>query len=237
MKTIFVIPTYNERDSLPRVAEAVLALPEKVDLLVVDDGSPDGTGGVADRLATGNPGRISVLHRPARAGLGSAYRDGFRWGLGRGYGAIGEMDADGSHDPSDIPHLLATVCGGADLAIGSRRVSGGRIVGWNARRHLMSWGAATATRLLLGLKTRDVTAGFRLYRSSLVSELLETGISANGYAFQEETLYLCERLGAKIAEVPVTFRDRKAGVSKLRWRDIAELTATIRRLKDNSGRH
>jgi glycosyltransferase involved in cell wall biosynthesis len=230
MKTLVVIPTYNERENLAGLVEHILALPVSVDVLVVDDNSPDGTGQLADQLAADRPNRVFVLHRPSKNGLGTAYFDGFQWGLKHRYDALCEMDADGSHDPADLPDLIGAVEDGADLAIGSRRVRGGRIVGWNAWRHLMSWGANTISRLLLRLKTKDVTAGFRCIRADLIRRVLTAVPAAGGYAFQEESLFMFERSGARIFETPVVFVDRRKGSSKLGRQEIKEFFQTIVRL-------
>lgn len=227
-----IIPTYNEKDNLELVVSGIFELGlADLSILVVDDGSPDGTGAVADRLSDRYPGKLHVLHREGKLGLGTAYLEGFRFGIARGFEALCEMDADGSHEPAALRDLVAAVSGGADVAIGSRRVPGGRIVGWGPHRHLMSWGAMTLSRLALGLKTRDVTAGFRCYRARVVEELLRRPISSNGYAFQEETIFYCEKLGFRIAEIPVTFRDRVRGGSKLSKKEIIAFFTTIRRLR------
>lgn len=226
MRTLVVIPTYNEKENLEPLVERLLALPgPRVDALIVDDASPDGTGEVAESLERHHYGRVSVLHREEKSGLGSAYLDGFGWALGRGYDAVCQMDADGSHDPADLPRLVKEVEGGADMAIGSRRVKGGRIEGWTAYRYLMSTMAAMLTRQALGLKTRDVTAGFRCLSRRAVELLLRSGIEAMGYAFQEESLAAIERAGMKVVEVPVVFRNRTKGSSKL---DFTEAKAFLR---------
>ena len=230
MKVLVAIPTYNERENLTELVERLLGLPVLVDILIVDDNSPDGTGQLADRLAADRPEQVFVIHRPAKSGLGTAYLDGFRWGLERGYQALCQMDADGSHNPADLPRLIGALENGSDLAIGSRRVRGGRIVGWNAWRHLMSWGANTISRLLLRLKTKDVTAGFRCLRADLVRRLLQAAPAAGGYAFQEETLFLAERGGARVIELPVVFVDRRQGASKLGQQEIKEFFRTVIKL-------
>ncbi len=226
MKTLVVTPTYNERENLETL---VASLPD-VSLLIVDDASPDGTGELADMLAAAHPDCVHVLHREKKLGLGSAYLAGFRYGIDHGFEAICEMDADGSHDPSAL-QLLMNAARDADVAIGSRRVRGGKIIGWGAHRHLMSHGAMFFARYVLGLRTRDVTSGFRLYRASAVRALLAQNIQSNGYAFQEETLFYCEKLGFRVCEVPVTFTDRIHGRSKLSWKEIIEFFVTIERLR------
>jgi dolichol-phosphate mannosyltransferase len=230
MRTLVVIPTYNERENVETAVAGVVAQPGSFDVLVVDDGSPDGTGDIADRLAAASGGRVAVLHRSGKLGLGTAYLAGFRHALERGYDAVCEMDADGSHDPAMLPKLGAAVEGGAGLAIGSRRVPGGKVLGWGAHRHLMSGGAMLASRLALGLRTRDVTAGFRCYRADVAAMLLQRDIRSNGYAFQEETLFYVERFGVKISELPIVFRDRQLGGSKLSGRDVTQFFATLARL-------
>lgn len=231
MKTLVIIPTYNEKDNLPRAAAGVLARGDEYDVLIVDDLSPDGTGAVADSLAAAHPGRVFVRHRPAKSGLGSAYLEGFRFGRERGYEALCEMDADGSHDPADLPRLLAAVRGGAGLAIGSRRVRGGKITGWGLKRHLLSWGAGTLTRLMLGVKARDATAGYRCYSAAAADAVLAAPVMSRGYSFQEETLFYVERAGFRVVEVPVVFRDRERGGSKLDWREITASLGHLWRLR------
>lgn len=229
-QALVIVPTFNERENIETVVDGLMEI-AGISVLIVDDGSPDGTGEIADRLTVANPGRVHVLHRAEKQGLGSAYMDGFRFGLDRGFGYMFEMDADGSHDPIDVPRLLEEARNGHDVVIGSRRIKGGKVVGWGPHRHLMSFGAMTLARMSLGLKTKDVTAGFRCYRAHVVSTLCGAGIDSNGYAFQEETIYLCERRGYRIKEIPIIFRDRERGVSKLSGKDIVEFFSTIFRLR------
>ncbi len=226
-----VVPTYNERNNLAELVERVLAQPIKVFLLVVDDNSPDGTGQLADELAQKYKGRMLVLHRPGKQGLGSAYRQGFAYCINRGAQVVGEMDADLSHIPEDLPKLWEKIKQGAQVVIGSRRVEGGKIIGWGVWRHFTSWGANTFSRLILGLKTRDVTAGFRLYEVEALEKIPWRAITSNGYAWQEEIIFLLEKSGARIAEVPVVFNDRSQGKSKLKGKDIFEFFKTIFRLR------
>jgi 2-polyprenyl-3-methyl-5-hydroxy-6-metoxy-1,4-benzoquinol methylase len=232
MRTLVVMPTYNELESLAKTVSGIFSLgKDDIDILIVDDASPDGTGDLADRLSRDNPGRVSVLHRTGKLGLGSAYLEGFRLGLDRGYGAVCEMDADSSHDPASLPSLIDPVASGsADVTLGSRHVRGGRIIGWGPHRHLMSNGAILLSRLALGLKTRDVTTGFRCYSAKAAGALLDLGIRSNGYAFQEETVFYCEKLGFVVREIPIVFRDRVKGKSKLSRREVVQFFATIRRL-------
>jgi glycosyltransferase involved in cell wall biosynthesis len=228
MKTLVVIPTYNEKENLENIVERVLGLGVSgLAILVVDDASPDGTGAAADRLVERHPGQVSVLHRQGKLGLGSAYIDGFRLGLERGFEAVCEMDADGSHEPASLKELIAAVESGHDVAIGSRRVPGGRTEGWGAHRNLMSRAAMSLTRLALGLKTHDVTAGFRCFSAAALRELLKLPIRSSGYAFQEEMIFYCERLGLRIKEIPIVFRDRKLGRSKLTSAEVRKFFTII----------
>jgi len=226
-----IIPTYNERANLDELLARLFKLDLPLAILVVDDNSPDGTGELADELSRFYRGKLFVLHRAGKQGLGTAYRQGFAYALGHGATVVGEMDADLSHLPEDLPRLWEQILKGADVAIGSRRVKGGKIEGWGPWRHLMSWGATIVSRVVLGLKTKDVTAGFRLYKTAALERVPWRQVESNGYAWQEEIIYLLERSGAKIAEVPVVFNDRSQGKSKLRTKDIVEFFSTIRRLQ------
>lgn len=229
MRTLVVVPTYNERTTVSTVADRLFAAvgDADVDLLVVDDDSPDGTGVVADELATGNV-RVQVLHRARKSGLGSAYLDGFRWALARGYDAVGEMDADLSHDPADVPRLLAALRG-ADLVIGSRYVADGAVVAWPAHRRSLSRGGNAYVRIVTGMPVADATAGFRLYRRTLLERIGLDDVRAEGYAFQLDMALRAWRGGYRIVEVPITFTERTEGASKMSraivlealWRVIA----------------
>jgi dolichol-phosphate mannosyltransferase len=210
-----VLPTYNERENLEPVADAILAALPEASLLVVDDRSPDGTGELADTLAAREP-RVSVLHRPGKEGLGAAYRDAFRWVLERPDArAVVQMDADFSHDPAALPRLLAPLMGGADLALGTRYMPGGGTVGWPWHRKLVSRGGTLYARLVLLLPYRDLTGGFKAWRRELLEavRLRETG--GSGYGFQIETTWWAHRRRARIVEVPIVFRERVAGASKM----------------------
>lgn len=230
MKTTIIIPTYNEKENITPLAEKIFALSvPNLEILFVDDNSPDNTALEIKKLQTRFP--VRLLERPRKLGLGSAYILGFENALQSGADFIFEMDADFSHDPSDIPRLILSCQNGADLSIGSRRVTGGKIIGWNLRRHFTSWAAMLFARLFLGLKTQDITAGFRCYKKETLEKINLRDIHSNGYAFQEETLWRVERAGLKIQEVPVTFTDRKQGKSKLSGRDIVEFFITIIRLR------
>ena len=207
-----VVPTFNERENLPDIADAVVAHGYR--LLVVDDSSPDGTGEIADKLSAENP-LIDVLHRQVKEGLGPAYADGFDKAMAAGAGVVIEMDADFSHDPADLPRLVATVESGADLAIGSRYVPGGATPDWPALRQAISRGGNWYARLMLGISVRDATAGFRAFRSSALRELPYRAAEASGYGFQVEMAWRASEAGLRIVEVPITFRDRTRGKSKM----------------------
>lgn len=212
-----VLPTYNEADNLPAIVAALLDLPHPaLQIVVVDDASPDGTGQVADRLARRHPGRIHVLHRQNNRGLGRAYIDGFRFAVSQGADYIVQMDADFSHDPEDVLRLLEAVHN-ADVAVGSRYVEGGSLDRhWNWWRRFLSWWAnAVYTRLFLGVSTRDATAGFKCWRRETLQGINLDCIHSNGYVFQVEMAYVAEHLGYRIVEVPIHFEDRRVGHSKM----------------------
>lgn len=212
MKTLVIMPTYNELASLESSVLAVLAAAE-VDILVVDDGSPDGTGALADDLALQHE-RVNVLHRTQKAGLGAAYLAGFAWAFERGYETLVEMDADGSHRAEDLPKLLAKA-NEADLVIGSRWVSGGAVVNWPWYRRAISKGGTRYADLMLGSKIKDMTAGFRAYDAAFLKSLDLAGVAARGYAFQVEMAWRTQRAGGRVIEVPIVFVERVEGVSKM----------------------
>lgn len=215
-RTLFVIPTYNEALNVPRLAEPLDAVRKKLDfdLLFVDDDSPDGTAGHVEQLRRTRPW-IHLMQRPRRQGLGSAYRDGFRWGLSRGYDRVGEMDADLSHDPAAIPDIAGSIDRGAALALGSRYVPGGSVEGWPISRRALSRGANIFARTLLRLSIHDVTCGFRLYTAPAARHVLETGTLCDGYGFQVEATVSLVRGGFRVDEVPIHFTDRTLGSSKM----------------------
>ena len=217
-RVLVIVPTYNERDNLPMIARRLRAAVPEAHLLVADDNSPDGTGEIADELAAQDD-HIHVLHRPGKQGLGAAYIAGFRWGLAEGFDVLVEMDADGSHRPEELPKLLDAVANGADLAIGSRWVPGGKVVNWPLSRELLSRGANTYVRFMLGLPVRDSTAGFRAYRAATLEKIGLDDVQSQGYCFQVDLTLRTVRSGLRVTEVPITFVDRTIGSSKMS-RDI-----------------
>lgn len=227
MTSLCVIPTFNEAQTIEPVARAVLAAVDDLELLVVDDSSPDGTGEIVAALAATQP-RLHLLRRPVKDGLGGAYRAGFGWGLGRDYDTFVEMDADFSHDPADLPALLLAAAD-ADLVIGSRYTHGGTTVGWSRLRQLISRSGNAYARQALGLPVGDATAGFRVFRRAVLEDLPVTTLTSSGYCFQIETAYLAWRRGFRLAEIPVTFRERQAGSSKMSSRIVAEALLQVTR--------
>lgn len=216
-----IVPTYNERANLEQIAARLRTAVPDADLLVVDDNSPDGTGAAADKLAAGDS-RIHVLHRPAKAGLGSAYIAGFRWALERGYGVLVEIDADGSHQPQELPALLAALEAGADLVIGSRYVPGGTVLNWPKSREVLSRGGNTYARLMLGIKVRDATGGYRAFRATALRRVGLDEVESQGYCFQIDLALRVIRAGLTVVEVPITFVERTQGASKMSRAVVAE---------------
>ncbi|GAA2877528.1 polyprenol monophosphomannose synthase [Streptosporangium fragile] len=220
-RVLVIVPTYNERENLPVIIRRLREAVPEAHLLVADDDSPDGTGEVADELAAGD-GHVHVLHRPGKQGLGAAYIAGFHWGLAEGYGVLVEMDADGSHQPEELPKLLDALADGADLAIGSRYVPGGKVVNWPASREFLSRGANVYTRMMLGLPVRDATAGFRAYRAATLEKVGLDDVQSQGYCFQVDLTLRTARNGLRVTEVPITFVERVAGASKMSRSIMAE---------------
>ena len=212
-RVLMVVPTYNERDNLEWIVARVRAAAPQVDVLVVDDGSPDGTGEVADKLAADDP-QVTVLHRDEKAGLGAAYLHGFRVALERGYDVVGEMDADGSHQPEQLSALLDALRH-ADLVIGSRWVRGGSVVNWPLSRKVLSVGGNLYARLLLGIPLRDVTAGYRLFRRTTLEAIDLRSVESAGYIFQTDLAFRTLRAGLRVVEVPIEFVERVRGESKM----------------------
>ena len=213
MRTLVLMPTYNEAEVIKESIDHLLNSVEDIDLLVIDDNSPDGTGQIADQLA-GENHRVSVLHRERKQGLGEAYVAGFNWALAQGYELLVQMDSDGSHRPEDLPRLLAAAPG-ADLVIGSRWIAGGEVRNWPAIRQLISRFGNRYASAMLGSKVKDMTAGFRVYRAELLKQLPLSETQAHGYGFQVEMTYNSEKLGARVVEVPITFVERESGKSKM----------------------
>jgi dolichol-phosphate mannosyltransferase len=229
--TWVVLPTYEEAENLPGIASAILAALPGATLLVVDDGSPDGTGEIADRMAAENP-RVRVRHRPAKAGLGRAYLDGFRVALDAGAISLVQMDADWSHDPAVLPALIAPIdAGRADLVIGSRYVRGGAVRDWGLGRRLVSRLGSIFARTVLSLRPHDLTGGFKAWRAETLAAIPFDGVHAGGYVFQIEMTYRASRGGARVTEVPITFQDRRVGRSKMSRRIIVEALLVVVRLR------
>jgi dolichol-phosphate mannosyltransferase len=245
-RVLMVVPTYNERDNLQWIVARVRAATPQVDVLVVDDGSPDGTGALADAMAAADP-QVTVLHRAEKAGLGAAYLHGFRVALERGYDVIGEMDADGSHQPEQLPTLLDALRD-ADLVIGSRWVRGGSVVNWPVSRKVLSVGGNVYARVLLGIPVRDVTAGYRLFRRTTLEAIDLGSVQSAGYIFQTDLAFRAIRAGLRVVEVPIEFVERVRGESKMspdvaseslrrittwglreRWRQVVDVLSRKRR--------
>jgi len=225
---LVVLPTYNEIENLEKVVDGVRKLGH--DVLIVDDASPDGTGALADRLAAADPA-VRVMHRPSKLGLGSAYEDAFRQGLADGAQLFVEMDADGSHLAANLDGIVAAARTSGGLAIGSRYVRGGSIVGWPVHRYLLSWAANIYCRVLLWLPTHDCTSGFRCYTRNLVAEIGLDEVVSQGYSFQIEMVHRARRLGFPVVEVPIRFEDRVAGASKVSRGEVRRALWTVLRLR------
>jgi dolichol-phosphate mannosyltransferase len=230
-----ILPTYDEAENIEAMVVAagdVLAADGDgaYKILVVDDGSPDGTGEIADRLA-GERSQVEVLHRAEKNGIGPAYLAGFRYALDHGADYVMEMDCDFSHDPADLARLLAAVRSGADLALGSRYVSGGGVRDWGLMRRLISQGGSTYARLVLGLRLRDLTGGFKCFKREVLETIHFDSVRSHGYAFQVELTYRAVRAGFEVVEVPIVFKDRELGQSKMSWRIAAEAMWLVPRLR------
>lgn len=226
VRILVVLPTYQEAENIAEVLARIRAAVPAAEVLVVDDGSPDGTAELAEAEGAAH-GRVEVLRRTVKSGLGSAYRAGFTVGLERGYDVLVEIDADLSHDPAALPDLLAAVDAGADLAIGSRYIAGGEIPDWPTSRRLLSrWGNRYAG-FVLGMRVRDCTAGYRAYRAEALRHIDLTAVEADGYGFQIEMAYAVQRSGGTIVEVPITFRDRVRGTSKMSGHIVVEAMTLV----------
>lgn len=229
-RSLVIIPTYNERENLPRIVPQVLSQDPSLEVLVVDDGSPDGTGALADELAT-KDSRVHVLHRAGKQGLGTAYLAGFRWGLEHGYDHLFEMDADFSHDPAHIPQFLAAIAD-ADLVLGSRYLHGRvTVVNWPMGRLLLSYFANIYARVVTGLPVADATGGFKCFRREVLEALELDKVESNGYAFQIEMSFRAWKRGFRIGEIPIMFVDRDIGESKMSKRIVREAVWRVWRLR------
>ena len=221
-RTLVIIPTFNERENLPLIVGRVHKARPDVHILIVDDGSPDGTGELADELALADTDRVHVMHRSSKGGLGAAYLAGFAWGLNREYSVLVEMDADGSHPPEQLHRLLDAVDRGADLAIGSRYVPGGEVRNWPRRRMVLSRTANGYSRILLGVDIHDITAGYRAYRREVLEKIDLAAVDSKGYCFQIDLTWRTINNGFIVVEVPITFTEREFGQSKMSGSNIRE---------------
>lgn len=224
---LVIIPTYNERENIVPLVQRVLATGAAADILIVDDSSPDGTGAIADGLAGAHP-EVHVLHRTEKSGLGAAYLEGFSWGLDRGYDALVEMDADGSHHPEYLPGMLALLSDN-DLVLGSRWVPGGRVENWPLRRELLSRGGSWYTRGALGIRVADTTGGYRAFRASALRALDLAKVESHGYCFQVDLLWRALQRGLRVVETPITFTERVHGVSKMSGSIVRESLVKVTR--------
>jgi dolichol-phosphate mannosyltransferase len=215
-----IIPTYNEAENVEQIVARLRRAVPDADVLIADDNSPDGTGEIADKLAKTDD-HVHVLHRPGKQGLGAAYLAGFGWALDGGYGAVVEMDADGSHDPADLPALLAAL-EDADLVVGSRWVEGGEVRNWPRSREVLSRGGNAYARIMLGLSVHDATGGYRAYRAATLQDVALHSVRSQGYCFQIDLTLRAVRAGKKVVEVPITFTERTAGSSKMSRAIVAE---------------
>jgi dolichol-phosphate mannosyltransferase len=227
---VVIVPTYNERENIGRIVESVLAQDERLDILVVDDGSPDGTGALVDELAAVQP-RVNVIHRERKLGLGTAYVAGFRWALSRGYAFVFEMDADFSHDPNHLPSFLAEI-ENADLVLGSRYRNGKvTVVNWPISRLMLSYSANVYARYVTGLQLWDSTGGFKCFRRHVLEAIDLGAVRSNGYAFQIEMSFRAWKKGFRIVEIPIVFTDRSEGESKMSGRIVREAIWMVWRLR------
>ncbi len=227
---LIVTPTYNERYNLPLFVRAVLEVVPGAHVLVVDDGSPDGTGEIADELARKDP-RVRVMHRPRKMGLGTAYVQAFERGLEEGYRYFFEMDADLSHDPNYLPAFFEAFARGADVVVGSRNIPGGGVEGWGLGRHVLSKGGSLYSRMILGVKVKDLTTGYKAFRREALLAIDLPSIRSNGYSFQIETTFRALCAGMRVEEVPIVFVDRRAGESKMSRRIFMEAVSMVWKLR------
>jgi dolichol-phosphate mannosyltransferase len=231
LRSVIILPTYNERENIESIVSAILEQSDDFEVLVVDDGSPDGTGQIADALSAADP-RVQVMHRTEKLGLGTAYIAGFEWALAREYAYIFEMDADFSHDPADLVRLRAPlVAGEADASVGSRWVAGGGTRNWSFLRTFISRGGSLYSRVILGVPVHDLTSGFKCFSRRVLENLDLASVHSNGYAFQVEMNYRCYRRGFRVREVPIVFVDRRVGKSKMGSHIVTEAMMVVLRLR------
>ena len=234
-RVLVITPTYNERDNLVAVTQALFAAVPRAHLLVVDDASPDGTGALADELAARDP-RVRVLHRSGKLGLGTAYVAGFQRALDEGYDVAVELDADLSHDPAYLPVFLGAIEAGADVVVGSRNIPGGGVEGWGPGRHVLSKGGSLYSRTILGVGVQDLTTGYKAYTRDALAALDVTTLRSTGYSFQIETTYRALRKGLRVVEIPIVFVDRRVGQSKMSRKIFAEAVLEVWRLRLEAAR-
>jgi dolichol-phosphate mannosyltransferase len=229
-RVLVITPTYNERENLHAFLDALFAVAPQVDVLIVDDNSPDGTGGIADEVAARDP-RVHVRHRAGKLGLGTAYLEGFQWALDQGYDVVFEMDTDLSHDPRYVPEFIRAIEAGADVVVGSRNIPGGGVEGWGPGRHFVSKGGSVYARTILGLDVRDLTSGYKAFTRDALQRIDLGGVKSNGYSFQIELTYRAVLRGMRVAEVPILFVDRRAGASKMSRKIFAEAVVMVWKLR------
>ncbi len=229
MKALVIIPTYKERENLTELLRQIFAQNLPLEVLIVDDNSPDGTGAVADQLAAADP-RVHVMHRPGKMGLGSAYVAGFRYALERGYDAVFEMDADFSHNPDSLPQFLREL-ENADLVVGSRYLHGVTVVNWPLKRLILSYGANVYSRIITGIPIKDLTGGFKCFRRQVLEAIDLNRVKSDGYGFQIEINFKAWRKGFRIKEIPILFVDRRAGESKMNQKIVWEAAWMVWRLR------
>lgn len=229
-RTLIIIPTYNEKNTLPVIIDAVFDVNSEVHILVVDDASPDGTGQLADEIAASNE-RVHVLHRSGKLGLGTAYVEGFKYALSRDYDVVVEMDADMSHDPRYLADLLEAIADGADVAVGSRNIKGGGVEGWGIGRQVLSKGGSLYSRTILGAPIRDLTTGYKAFTRKALEAIDIDSIRSNGYSFQIETTYRALQKGLRVVEVPIIFVDRRVGQSKMSKKIFVEAVTMVWKLR------
>jgi len=229
-RVLVITPTYNERENLHAFLDALFAVAPQVDVLIVDDNSPDGTGVLADEVAARDP-RVHVRHRAGKLGLGTAYLEGFEWALAQGYDVVFEIDTDLSHDPRYVPEFIRAIEAGADVVIGSRNIPGGGVEGWGPGRHFVSKGGSVYARTILGLDVRDLTSGYKAFTRDALQRIDLGGVKSNGYSFQIELTYRAVLRGMRVAEVPILFVDRRAGASKMSRKIFAEAVVMVWKLR------